>query len=130
MIDDLIPMVDRTYRTLADREQRAMAGLSMGSMQTLDITLRNLDLFAWIGSFSGPLLREERFDVATVFDGVFADADMFNRRVKLCGWALAPPSRASTTRPKSGWRVTGCGIHCGGSSLRGPITSGRPGGAA
>ncbi|MGI6375872.1 MAG: alpha/beta hydrolase-fold protein [Anaerolineae bacterium] len=83
VIDDLIPMIDRTYRTLADREHRAMAGLSMGSMQTMDITLANLELFAWIGSFSGPLLRQEAFDVKAEFGGVFADAAAFNDRVRL-----------------------------------------------
>jgi len=113
VIDDLIPMVDRTYRTLADREQRAMAGLSMGSMQTLDITLRNLDLFAWIGSFSGPLLREERFDVATVFDGVFADADMFNRRVKLLwvGAGTAEPRIYNPAKERVA-ALRAAGIHC------------------
>ena len=50
---DLIPMIDRTFRTLSDRDHRAMAGLSMGSMQTMQITLRNLDKFSWIGLFSG-----------------------------------------------------------------------------
>ncbi|WP_261339223.1 alpha/beta hydrolase-fold protein, partial [Singulisphaera acidiphila] len=42
MIKDLIPMIDTTYRTIPDRESRAMAGLSMGGMQTFQITLKNL----------------------------------------------------------------------------------------
>ena len=54
MLKELIPFIDRRYRTLADREHRAMAGLSMGSGQTLNIALRHLDQFAWIGSMSGP----------------------------------------------------------------------------
>ena len=40
IINDLIPMIDATYRTLADRDNRAMAGLSMGGGQTLQITSR------------------------------------------------------------------------------------------
>jgi enterochelin esterase-like enzyme len=53
LIDDLIPFIDSTYRTLADQPHRAMAGLSMGGMQTRTITLANLDKFSGIGIFSG-----------------------------------------------------------------------------
>ncbi len=81
MLTELIPMIDATYRTLANQKNRAMAGLSMGSGQTLNITLRHLDKFAWIGAMSGP--PRGGFDVATAYDGVFRDADAFNKRVKL-----------------------------------------------
>ena len=53
LIDDLIPYVDANYRTLADQPHRAMAGLSMGGMQTRSITLAHLDTFSHIGVFSG-----------------------------------------------------------------------------
>ena len=53
MVKDLIPMIDATYRTIPDRDHRAMAGLSMGGMQTFQITLKHLDLFSHIGGFSG-----------------------------------------------------------------------------
>ena len=49
----LIPFIDTTFRTIADREHRAMAGLSMGGMQTFQMTLKHLDLFSYIGGFSG-----------------------------------------------------------------------------
>ena len=49
----LIPFVDKTFRTIPDRDHRAMAGLSMGGMQTFHITLNHLDLFSHIGGFSG-----------------------------------------------------------------------------
>jgi enterochelin esterase family protein len=81
MVKELIPTIDANYRTLADRKYRAMAGLSMGSMQTLNITLRHLDQFAWIGGMSGP--PRQSFDVATAFDGVFRDATTFNKKVNL-----------------------------------------------
>jgi enterochelin esterase-like enzyme len=51
-VDDLVPMIDRTYRTIPDREHRAMAGLSMGGMQTFLIGLGHLDLFAYLGGFT------------------------------------------------------------------------------
>jgi len=53
LIDDLIPYIDGNYRTLADQPHRAMAGLSMGGMQTRTITLAHLDTFSHIGIFSG-----------------------------------------------------------------------------
>lgn len=81
MLKEVIPMIDASYRTLADRKQRAMAGLSMGSGQTLNLTLRHLDQFAWIGGMSGP--PRQGFDVATAYDGVFRDAPAFNKKVKL-----------------------------------------------
>ncbi|HEV3196877.1 MAG TPA: alpha/beta hydrolase-fold protein [Bryobacteraceae bacterium] len=80
VIDDLIPMIDATYRTLTDRDHRAMAGLSMGGMQTLQITLAHLDRFAWIGAFSAPI---RGFDVKTSNNGVFSDVAAFNKKVRL-----------------------------------------------
>jgi S-formylglutathione hydrolase FrmB len=53
MTADLIPWVDGHFRTLADQPHRAMAGLSMGAMQTRSVTLANLDTFSHIGLFSG-----------------------------------------------------------------------------
>jgi enterochelin esterase-like enzyme len=53
LVDELIPYIDANFRTLSDRDHRAMAGLSMGGMETKMITLANLDKFAYIGLFSG-----------------------------------------------------------------------------
>ncbi|HHU33662.1 MAG TPA: esterase, partial [Bacteroidetes bacterium] len=47
------PYIDKNYRTLTDREYRAIAGLSMGGAHTTYAALNNLDKFAWVGSFSG-----------------------------------------------------------------------------
>jgi enterochelin esterase family protein len=80
VVTDLIPTIDGAFRTLANRDHRAMAGLSMGGGQTLQITSKHLDLFAWIGSFSAPL---RNFDVKTSMNGVLTDAAAFNKRVKL-----------------------------------------------
>lgn len=95
LVHELIPVVDAEYRTLPDREHRAMAGLSMGGMETLFVTLHHPDMFAYIGSFSGPIIpgintggeapanEPERFDPRTAYEGAFADAKAFNRRMKL-----------------------------------------------
>lgn len=53
LVDELIPYIDANFRTLSDQPHRAMAGLSMGSMETKLITLANLDKFSYIGLFSG-----------------------------------------------------------------------------
>jgi enterochelin esterase-like enzyme len=53
LINDTIPFIDANFRTLADQSHRAMAGLSMGGMQTRTTTLAHLDKFSHIGVFSG-----------------------------------------------------------------------------
>ena len=83
MLTDLIPMIEHTYRVLPGRENRAMAGLSMGGMQTFLTTLSNLDKFAYIGGFSGSTGGRGGFDQKTSSNGVFADADAFNKKVKI-----------------------------------------------
>jgi enterochelin esterase-like enzyme len=52
LLHDLIPFVEKTYPVKADREGRAIAGLSMGGGQSLNFGLNNLDTFAWVGGFS------------------------------------------------------------------------------
>ena len=52
LIKDIIPFIEANYSVKADRESRALAGLSMGGGQSLNIGLANLDTFAWIGGFS------------------------------------------------------------------------------
>jgi enterochelin esterase-like enzyme len=59
MTEELIPYIDANLRTLADQPHRAMAGLSMGGMQTRQITLKNLDKFSHIGIFSGGSVSQD-----------------------------------------------------------------------
>ena len=78
LLNDLIPYIDANFRTKSDREHRAMAGLSWGGHQTFDVVLQNLDKFAWIGTFSGAIFG---LDVKTAYNGVFANADEFNKKI-------------------------------------------------
>ena len=78
LLNDLIPYLDANFRTKSDRENRAMAGLSWGGHQTFDVVLTNLDKFAWLGTFSGAIFG---LDVKTAYDGVFANADEFNKKI-------------------------------------------------
>jgi enterochelin esterase family protein len=82
MFTDLIPVIERTYRVAPGRENRAMAGLSMGGGQTFSTALGNLDRFAYIGGFSGGAGRGA-FDPKTSNGGVFANQADFNKRVKV-----------------------------------------------
>ena len=80
VLHDLVPMIDSTYRTFADRQHRAIAGLSMGAGQAMQIGLGNLDRFASIGSFSG---GGRSFDSKTSYGGVFADPAAANKKIDL-----------------------------------------------
>jgi enterochelin esterase-like enzyme len=79
----LISFIDKTYRTIPDRDHRAMAGLSLGGMQTFQITLNHLDLFSYIGGFSGAGVPrgDQGLDLSTAYNGVFADPDAFASKV-------------------------------------------------
>jgi enterochelin esterase-like enzyme len=52
LLNDLIPFIEKTYPVKADRESRALAGLSMGGGQSLNFGLNHLDTFGWVGGFS------------------------------------------------------------------------------
>ncbi|HEY3439679.1 MAG TPA: alpha/beta hydrolase-fold protein [Paludibaculum sp.] len=81
VVKDMLPALDRRYRTLAGREHRAIAGLSMGAAYAMQVGLGNLDTFSHFGSFSGTVMRD--LDVKTSYGGVLNDAAAFNRKCRL-----------------------------------------------
>lgn len=85
MIDEIIPMIDASFRTLSDRNHRAMAGLSMGANQTITITMNNLDKFSYIAGFSGTsnYPRTDAINVETFMGGKFKDGAALNKQIKL-----------------------------------------------
>jgi enterochelin esterase-like enzyme len=83
MFTDLIPMIEHTYRVAAGRENRTMAGLSMGGMQSFTTVLGNMDKFAYLGGFSGSSGGRGGFEPKTSNNGVFADAETFNKKMKV-----------------------------------------------
>jgi enterochelin esterase family protein len=87
LLGEVIPMIDATYRTRADREHRGMAGLSMGGAQTMYIGLSHMETFSSFGVFSGVIGGGGSggggaTDLKTAYGGVFADADAFNSKVR------------------------------------------------
>jgi enterochelin esterase-like enzyme len=75
LLDDIIPFVESHYPVKADRERRAIAGLSMGGGQALRIGLKNLDRFAWVGGFSSALFGGA--------GGVISDPEAARKQLRL-----------------------------------------------
>jgi GH35 family endo-1,4-beta-xylanase/enterochelin esterase-like enzyme len=67
LVHELVPFIDSHFRTMADQPNRAMAGLSMGSMETKAVVLRHLDKFSHIGLFSGATINKEEAEKAEGF---------------------------------------------------------------
>ena len=95
IVSDLIPMVDANYRTLANRESRAIAGLSLGGTQTYGISQANLDKFANIGIFSAPFGFP---GVETGYNGLLAKPAEFNKQVKVFFVSMGSKEGANSGR--------------------------------
>jgi len=95
LIKEVIPDIDAFYRTIPDRENRAMAGLSMGGMQTFTVGLTNLNTFSHLGIFSG---------VPTNFSELLKDAlqqgPAFNQKLKLFWTGAGTDEAAFINRQK------------------------------
>jgi enterochelin esterase-like enzyme len=97
----LVPFIDAAFRTIPDRDHRAMAGLSMGGMQSFQITLNHPELFSSIGGFSGAgslLTAQHEFNPKTDFNGAFSDPAAFKRKYHLLwlGVGTQEPERMRT----------------------------------
>ncbi len=105
IIDELIPTIDKTFRTLTDRDHRAMAGLSWGGHETFDVTLTNLDKFSYIGGFSGAIFG---LDAKKAYDGVFAKSEEFNKKVHYLFLSIGSEENFGTQKLVESIRATGC----------------------
>jgi enterochelin esterase-like enzyme len=110
LVDELIPYIDANFRTLADQPHRAMAGLSMGGMETRQITLKNLDTFSHIGLLSGGSISPADVDSAPGFKEkvklVFVsygsrEIDPANRREGRGGFGGDPKANVEALRQAS-----------------------------
>ncbi|WP_127533637.1 alpha/beta hydrolase-fold protein [Paenibacillus kobensis] len=110
LMKDCLPFIDSKYRTLTDRDSRAMAGLSMGAFQTLQTTFKHQDRFAWIGLFSGSLDYKEKagFDHRLRFE----DADAFNRQTRLLFVSMGEQEAGFTPITSQIANLREQGIHC------------------
>jgi enterochelin esterase-like enzyme len=133
MTNELIPWVDSHFRTLADKDHRAMGGLSMGGGITAAVTMVNLDKFSYIGLFSGGSAAgfggrgrggaatsaapaaapaPATLDLKTVYSGAMADPAEFNRKVKVLfmSYGTEPPLENPEGLKKHQEQLTAAGI--------------------
>ena len=78
LLNDLIPTIDRTFRTKSDRDHRAMAGLSWGGHQTFDVVFTHLDKFSYAGAFSGAIFG---LDINKTYNDIFTRPNEVNSKL-------------------------------------------------
>ena len=78
LVGDLIPTIDKTFRTLTDRDHRAMAGLSWGGHQAFDMVFTHLNLFSYVGGFSGAIFG---VDLQKTYGGIFSRPNEVNSQL-------------------------------------------------
>lgn len=94
LVKESIPAVDANFRTLADREHRALAGLSMGGMQTFQVGTTHTDLFTYLGIFSGTPLAAAQAQV----DAVAAQGAAFRDKIHLLWFGVGTTEANFYTR--------------------------------
>jgi enterochelin esterase-like enzyme len=101
MMQEIIPMIDARFRTVANRDNRAIAGLSMGANQTMRIAMNNPAHFAYYGGFSGTANypSSDEINVDTFLDGKFKDGNKVNEQLKVL-W-LGVGTKEAEVFPKS-----------------------------
>ncbi|WP_431292591.1 alpha/beta hydrolase [Pedobacter sp. P26] len=107
LIEEVIPMIDKRFRTLADREHRAIAGLSMGANQTMRIVMKNLDKFAYYGGFSGTsnYPSSDVIDPDVFMEGKFKSGTEVNKRLKLLWLGLGTKEPAPFPKSVGAFRA-------------------------
>ncbi|MEP7322828.1 MAG: alpha/beta hydrolase-fold protein [Saprospiraceae bacterium] len=85
MVKEIIPMVDTKFRTIANRQNRAIAGLSMGANQTIRILMNHLDKFSYFGGFSGTpnYPSADVIDPLSFMEGKFNDGAAINKQLNV-----------------------------------------------
>jgi len=107
LIKEVIPMIDKRFRTLANREHRAIAGLSMGANQTMRIVMNNLDKFAYYGGFSGTsnYPNTDVIDPDVFMDGKFKSGTEVNKKLKLLWLGLGTKEPAPFPKSVGAFRA-------------------------
>ena len=95
MIEDIIPFVQSRYRTLANPENRAISGLSMGGIQTLNIGLHHLGTFRYVAVMSSGWISDD--DRQSFYRSEAAQIPKYNAQLKLFwwGWGQTDIARAN-----------------------------------
>jgi enterochelin esterase-like enzyme len=86
IVEDIIPFIENNYRALSNKENRAIAGLSMGGGQSFNIGFVNTDKFSWIGMFSSGIFGGTTaavFDAEKQIPGLLSNSSFYNKNLKL-----------------------------------------------
>jgi enterochelin esterase family protein len=85
LINEVIPKIDNKFRTIPNRENRAIAGLSMGASQTMSIIMNNLEHFSYYGGFSGTanFPGNKKLDADTFLNGAFSNAEDVEEKLNM-----------------------------------------------
>ena len=83
LLTDIVPMIEKNYRTAPGRENRAITGLSMGGGQAFTMGLKHLDMFAWVGEFSSGLVSDTEFHLDKYLPGFLEDPKAANSKLRL-----------------------------------------------
>ena len=92
ILEDVMPLVERTYRVFTDADHRAIAGFSMGGNQSLTIGLEHPALFHWVAGFSAAIPRQ-REGQERAFATALADPARTNATLKLLWTACGTDDR-------------------------------------
>jgi enterochelin esterase family protein len=101
LLDNVIPYVEKHYRVLATRENRAIAGLSMGGGQTLRVAPSNLDKFAYIGVWSAGVSQQATEDFLKRNASFFENSERTNKQVKLLWIGVGEKDPLASTSSKN-----------------------------
>ena len=106
LLGGLVPWVEANYRVGADRDHRAIAGLSMGGKQALELTLSRPELFAWVGCFSSGKQSLANYDAGTFEPAMEPDAPKL--KLVWCGSGRKPPISTRSRKSRGGSRPMAC----------------------
>ena len=114
--DVIIPFVDQHFRTIADKQHRALSGLSMGGGQSFFVGLQHTELFSYIGVFStgvfGGIRETKSFDAEASMPGLISQHDKYNKALKIFYISVGTddPRLSSTQKAVSAMRQSGLHI--------------------
>ncbi|MBV8818649.1 MAG: hypothetical protein JO022_09860 [Acidobacteriaceae bacterium] len=115
VVGDIIPFIERSFRTLSGRDQRAIAGLSMGGGISINIGLKRLDQFASVAEFSsgmfGGVNGYAPFDFGTTSPGFLTDPKTTNERLKVLYFSCGADDPRMPFQKKAVEQLRSSGVH-------------------
>ena len=116
LTEEIVPFVDKSFRTIPDRKSRALAGLSMGGGQSFFVGLQHTELFSHIGIFStgvfGGIRESKSFDAEAAMPGLVSQHEKFNKALSLFYISVGTddPRLSSTQKAVADMRQSGLSI--------------------